>query len=143
MLKLIALCPLFLLLACSMEPQAIDYGNDQCHYCKMTIVDVQHSAQYVSSKGKQFKFDAIECMIHDLKDKSKNDYAHILVADFNKPGNMIDARDASYLICEEIKSPMGEYLSAFEQKQAADSICESLGGDVFNWTDIKAELNAK
>lgn len=141
-LKIISIPSLLLLVACSIEPQAINYGNDQCHYCKMTIVDVQHAAQYVSDKGKQFKFDAIECMIHELKDKSEENLAHILVADFNNPGTMIKANDATYLICEEIKSPMGEYLSAFKQKQSADSVCVSLGGDVFNWNDIKIELNA-
>ena len=29
----------------------------------MTIVDRQHAAEAVTSKGKVFKFDAIECMV--------------------------------------------------------------------------------
>ena len=57
---------LMLLISCKIEPQAIEYGKDQCSFCVMNIVDKTHSAQYVTKKGKQFKFDAIECMVLDV-----------------------------------------------------------------------------
>ena len=49
-----------LLAACQPSPKPIEYGSDMCDYCKMTIVDQQHAAELVTTKGKAFKFDAIE-----------------------------------------------------------------------------------
>ena len=49
--------------SCSTSPQPINYGNDACHYCQMTIVDQIYGAEVISDKGKIFKFDAAECLI--------------------------------------------------------------------------------
>ena len=56
-----------LIIGCEVKPQEIAYGQDACHFCKMTIVDRQHAAELVTVKGKAFKYDAIECMMNHLK----------------------------------------------------------------------------
>ena len=137
----VLLFTLFSLNSCTVEPEAIDFGNDQCHYCKMTVVDVQHAAQYVTKKGKQYKFDAIECLINQLKTVDEKTLAFVLVANYSKPGSMLSADSSTFLICPEIKSPMGEYLSAFESKEAAKEIEMKLGGNIYNWQAIKEEIN--
>src|SRR5690606_18561210 len=100
--------------SCNVSPQPINFGSDACHFCNMTIVDRQHASQLVTTKGKAFKYDAIECMVHSLQDEFKNtEMAHYLVADFNQPGELTDATKASYLVSEKLQSPMGANLSAF------------------------------
>src|SRR5690606_9529123 len=132
---------LLLLVACQVEPQKIEYGTDACHFCDMTIVAPQHASQMVTSKGKAYKYDAIECMVHSLKDEFKDtEMAYILVADFDRPGELINASDAGYLVSEEIKSPMGENLSAFNGKEAAEKAKEKFTGKVFTWEEIKKHL---
>ena len=42
---------LLILIGCNASPKAIDYGNDGCHFCKMTIVDKVHAAEIVTKKG--------------------------------------------------------------------------------------------
>ena len=49
---------------CEVSPQPIDYGNEVCDFCKMTIVDTQHATEIVTKKGKTYKFDASECMVN-------------------------------------------------------------------------------
>lgn len=83
----------------------------------MTIVDKQHAAELVSAKGKVFKYDAIECMINDLKKKKDLEIGLLFVNDYASPGTLIDAKIATFLISEQIKSPMGAFLSAFEKKK--------------------------
>lgn len=52
-LKLItALVAIGLLWSCSIAPEPINYGQDGCHFCKMTIVDKVHAAEIVTTKGK-------------------------------------------------------------------------------------------
>ena len=77
---------LLLTISCKVEPEAIEFGKDQCSFCKMNIVDKTHAAQFVTAKGKQFKFDAIECMVNYIGQNSEEKIALLLVADYGNPG---------------------------------------------------------
>lgn len=132
-----------LTISCKVAPQKIEYGKDQCNFCKMNVVDKTHSAQYVTKKGKQFKFDAIECMVNDLSGKNEEDIALFLVADYGNPGEMIDANTATYLISKEIKSPMGANLSAFSLKSKAEELQKKHGGVNYTWGTLKLKLSDK
>jgi copper chaperone NosL len=127
--------------ACNVSPQPINYGSDACHYCNMTIVDRQHASQIVTAKGKAYKYDAIECMVHSLQDEFKDtEMAHYLVADFHQPGELIDATKASYLVSEKLQSPMGANLSAFQNAEAGQKAQEKFTGKVYTWEEIQDYL---
>lgn len=131
--------------SCSVEPQEILFGEDACEFCKMTIVDRQHATELVSSKGKAFKFDAIECMMNYL-DRNVIDsekMAYILVMDYDQPGDLIDAKEAAYIYSENIASPMGAFLSAVSSEEVANQIVELKGGEVFDWTILKDRYKVK
>jgi len=127
-----------LLSSCSTQPEPINYGSDACHFCKMTIVTKTHSAQAVSTKGKQFKYDAIECMVNDINTDNKVEMAVKQVANYLNPGEMIPAEKATYIISSNIPSPMGANLSAIATKQEAEELKKHNGGDLFDWNALKA-----
>ncbi len=131
--------------SCSVEPEPINYGKDQCDFCKMGIVDKSHAAQYVSEKGKQFKFDAIECLIREISDPAieKASLAHILVTDYNNPGKLIPVKEATFIICKKIKSPMGAYLSAFSTDAEAQKVIDEMGGEKYTWASIQSKFEKK
>ena len=125
------------MLGCDVGPAPIEYGKEECSFCKMTIVDRQHAAQLVTNKGKQYKYDAIECMLNDLNEKQNAQEIKIyLVSDYGK-GVMTGAEEATYLISQEIKSPMGAFLSAFSSKEEATSFKNKSGGQIYNWKEIR------
>lgn len=135
----ISLC--LLLISCKVEPQPINYGSDACHFCNMTIVDRQHASQLVTSKGKAYKYDAIECMIHSLQDEFKQtEMAHYLVTDLNKDAELIDAAKAYYLISENLQSPMGANLSAFKNESEANEAQQKFTGKTYNWEQIQQHI---
>lgn len=130
-----------LLASCNVSPQPINYGSDACHFCDMTIVDKQHASQLVTSKGKTFKYDAIECMVHSVQDEFKDtEMAYYLVADFQAPGELIDASKATYLVSEQLQSPMGENLSAFSNEDAGKKAQEKFTGQIYSWQQIQDRL---
>lgn len=135
--------PLFtilcLIVGCSVGPKPIDYGHVGCHYCSMTIVDKQHAAQLITKKGKVFNFDAIECMMNHLKDEDESTMALFMVNDFDQPGELVDATKANYLISENIPSPMGAFLSAFSEEEAAQFALDINGGKLLTWNQLKQE----
>jgi copper chaperone NosL len=140
---LVGLIVLMLTVSCIIEPKPIDYGKDQCHYCAMNIVDKTHASQYVTKKGKQFKFDAIECMVNDLQEKDEAELAFILVADYGNPGEMIPAISANYIISEAIKSPMGANLSGLSSLKKVEELQQKHSGEIYTWETLKVKLSDK
>ncbi len=128
-----------LFISCSTDPKPIDYGKDACDFCEMTIVDRNFSAQAVSKKGKQFKYDAIECMVNDLHDHSEA-MAIQQVADFSHPGSMIEVEQALFIVNDSLNSPMGANLAAVKKES---SIASPQSADTYYWNDLNAYLLEK
>lgn len=126
--------------ACRPTPKTIQYGFDVCHFCKMTIVDKQHAAELVTDKGKVYLFDAIECMVQFIEVQPDLQFAFELVNDYEQPEKLIDARQSTFLICREIPSPMGAYLSAFSGKEKAEQIMRQKGGEIYTYENLKSHL---
>ena len=141
-LKLIHVLFLFIILSsCNVSPQAINYGKEACSYCKMTIVDRQHAAEIVTKKGKVYKFDASECMVHFMEDYDISTIQLFLSNNYSKPETLIDATKATFLISENIPSPMGAYLSAFKNKGGAIKVQEKKGGTLYSWEELLNYFN--
>jgi len=126
----------FVLMACSVEQKPISYGKDACHYCKMNIVDQQHASEIVTKKGKVFKYDAIECMINDFDNNRAENVALFLVMDYKNPNNFLDAKLATYLISENITSPMNGNLSAFKTETEAKEMQTLKSGNCYSWQEL-------
>jgi len=133
---------ILIVLGCDIKPSKINYGSDACHFCKMSIVDTQHASQIVTVKGKAFKYDAIECMLNDMRDWKEADPKLLLVANYNSPKSLIDATKAFYLITPSIPSPMGEFLSAFDDPVSRDEILKTNEGMAMNWDELKQAFSS-
>lgn len=129
-------------ISCKIEPKEIDFGLDACHFCKMTIVEKPFASEIVSTKGKIYKYDAIECMIKNQQVETLN-AALFLVYDIEKTTDFIDAEKSYYVISEQINSPMGENLGAFLTKTSAENYVKNNGGKLFNWTAINNYFKTK
>lgn len=130
---------IFILLAlvaasCSSGPQPIDYGNELCHFCKMTISDSRFGSELVTDKGKVYKYDAVECLLKDMASHPEGSTAY--VTDFTDPGILIPAATSAYLISREIPSPMGEFISAYGSEEVAIKQQNQFGGERFDWEGL-------
>lgn len=141
---LIILMVIFLITGCSVKPEPINYGIDACSYCNMTIVDKTHASQVVTKKGKQYKYDAIECMANDLLIKNNEaDLAVMQVSNYSQPGEMIKTSEAYFFISKAIKSPMGANLTAVSTGEAAEKIIAEQGGTRISWEELKEKFTAQ
>jgi len=132
---------LLLFFNCNVSPKAIDYGHDACHFCKMTIVDKLHAAEIVTKKGKIYKFDATECMIHFLEDVDQSTTQMFLTNHYLEPETLIDATKATFLISKNIPSPMGAFITAFENKTDAETVQSEKNGTLYTWEELLKHLN--
>ena len=134
--KLYIITVLLLVTSCAPEPKPISYGTDDCTYCKMTIADNRYGAEFVTDKGKVYKFDAIECMADYVNKNETLLHSYLLVNTFDKPNDLISTKDCIFLISNELPSPMGAYLTAFSDKMEADNMRKVKSGSLYSWNDI-------
>jgi len=140
-IKILITLVLLLMVSCSSGPKSIEYGKDECHRCKMTIMDNKHAAEMVTVKGKVYKFDAIECMIRYIASDSDIEYSHKLITDYSNPGELVNAQQSTYLISENLPSPMGAFLTGFSSENDAQLKLDELGGNLYNWEGVQEVIN--
>lgn len=135
---------LLLLVACQPKQKEIEYGHDECHYCKMMIMENQYGTELVTNKAKIYKFDSVECLIDLLKkgEVKESDAAYILITSFDDPGKLKEARSSFYLHSKKLASPMGMYLTAFDTKEGALKAKETYGGEIYNWEMINRKFDS-
>ncbi len=128
---------LFLTAGCSPEPKPIAYGAANCTHCNMTVADNRYGAELVNDKGKAYFFDSAECLMayaNEQPEQTEN-AAFLLVTDFTRPGELIDATKATYLQTIALPSPMGMYMTAIEDQATAAKMQQEHGGRLLNWND--------
>ena len=126
------------LTACTVEPEPINYGEDNCVHCQMTIMDHRYGTEIVTDKGKVYKFDSVECLVEFLQENEggKEKFSLVLITPFDQPGMLMNARESHVLHSLKLPSPMGMCLTAFGTEGAAMSYKESHGGKVYSWEGL-------
>ena len=145
MKKLINLIPILLLIvACSTEPQEIEYGAENCHFCTMTISDDRFASELVLTTGKAQKYCSIECMVRDVnrtESFTAEDVDNYYVIDMTTPKVLVLVSEVTFLVSEKIQSPMGANLAAFKEKSNAQQLKEEWDGVLYNWDELKTKFN--
>lgn len=141
-MRLYGVIVIFLAFAsCAPGPKDIAYGEVNCDFCRMTVVDERYAAEAVTKKGKVYYFDAIECMIHWIQQNREEEFAHLLVNHYSDPGKLHPANKSFYLISESLPSPMGAFLNAFDSRKSVLGQQEKSGGEIYDWEGLLANLD--
>ncbi len=127
------------LTACEQGPRDIRMGEQECAHCRMMISDERFAAQLVTEQGRQYAFDAVECLAAYVKDGDGQDLdiAGKWVPDFNRVGEWLVAGEAIYLQSDELRSPMALNFSAYAGRRDAQERQDEFGGDVLDWQELK------
>lgn len=132
---------LLLLLFCSScggNPEPINYGHDECDFCRMLISDNRYGSELVTDKGKVFKFDDVGCLIEYAMVKNFIGDANqkFLVTDFANPETLINASNAFFVQNENFRSPMGSNVMAFDSELSRQKFVAENGGSLLNWVYV-------
>jgi copper chaperone NosL len=131
--------------SCSKEPIPIRFNEDQCTYCQMIISDQRYGSELITTKGKIYKYDSIECLAaYQLEQKKgSDDLQSIWTIDFKYPEKFIDASKAWYLHSELLKSPMGLNFSSFNNLNSAENVKNVYPGKIVRWEEVKNIVKIK
>jgi copper chaperone NosL len=128
--------------ACTTKTEPMNYGKDNCSFCKMGIIDPKYGAELVTSKGKVYKFDDVICIARFLSSNTlgEKNLKHKVVINFEKENEFIDLDKASFWISPELKSPMGSNAAAFKSNEAAQKLKGDKAGELLNWNELHNKL---
>lgn len=105
----------------------------------MVISDPRFPAQIITTTGKTYKFDAVECMIGAVEENEipKNKIEKMFIADFANNNSWLQTSATYFMICDKIKSPMGANAKAFSTKAEAEKAAAENKGKVYDWNSLK------
>lgn len=132
-----ALMLLFIMSSCSNDPQPIKYGSDACDFCKMTIMQKKFANEWVTDKGKIYRFDDLHCLLSFRKTDKSNGTAYI--NDFTEKQEFVKAADMSFVESQAINAPMGGHVAAFTNKAAAEELAKNNNGQLLSWQQVTQE----
>lgn len=118
-------------------PEPINFGKDQCHYCKMTIANPNYGAELITDKGRIFKYDATECMVNHIKEESPA-YQELFTIAYDDPKQLYKVDSLYFLISSDFRSPMGANLAAFSKKNEIESKYKD---QLLNWEQLVNTLS--
>ncbi len=122
---------------CTTGPAPIHYGEDTCDHCRMVIAEPRFAMELVTSKGKVYKFDAIECAAaHELAASTD------VTAWVHAPEDLetwIRAANAEFIQSAEIHSPMGAGLAVAESR--AETTIYPVDSQLLSWTEVVESLS--
>lgn len=131
-----ALC-LLMLNACENKPKPVKLNADNCHFCEMTIADLRFAAEFITNKGRAYKFDDISCMVQYMKENSHQKYKGIYISDYLAPNLLTDIHTVALIEGESVGSPMGGNIAAFSNKDSAAAFQQRMGAKPVSWEEIK------
>lgn len=116
--------------------EPIKLNKDECASCKMSIADANFATELITKKGRVYKFDDAACMAHYLKDNPTIEVHSCYISNFIAPHNLL-ATSKIYLISgDEINSPMGGNIAAFENEESAKEYIVKYNASPIKWENI-------
>ena len=144
-LLLTAFC--LLLTACSPksnepQPPNIAYGQDMCDACGMIISDAKFAAATLLTSGEAIKFDDIGEMVAYHMDHPEQQVKAWFVHDY-KSEAWIRGEAAFFVKSDQLQTPMGGGVAAFEKKDDAEAFAAEKSGKVLTLDELRVEVHLK
>jgi copper chaperone NosL len=124
--------------SCSVKPEPINFGKDQCDDCRMTIVDTHYGGEILTKKGRAYKFDDVRCVANYINTGriKTEEIKSVLFVDYNNSKSLLDSKTAVFVVSEALKSPMNSHAAAFSSESAAMQIANKNDGALTNWENL-------
>jgi hypothetical protein len=106
-------------------PPSIAAGETVCASCGMTVRDLQYAAA-VRESGTVRAFDAIECLLRDLRSRGGTVPADTWLADFSS--KTLHRAATMTVVAAGYPSPMGGGYAAYQDGAEAQAAAASRGG---------------
>jgi copper chaperone NosL len=112
----------------------------------MSIVDKRFGAEFVTGKGKIFKFDDVNCMVEFIEREphASDSTVQGFVVVFNGGGTLAEKDQLVFVNHKKLRTPMRSNVAAFRDKASAQATLDELGegGRFLTWEEVMKEFPA-
>jgi len=119
---------------------AIRWNEERCANCGMVISDRLYAAAWIGAGGAETHFDDPGCMLALLVDDGIAPETSYFVRSFDSDA-WLDARTASYVRSDALRSPMAYGIAAFSSEAIAREALSSPDTVVLDWPAIVAVVD--
>lgn len=126
----------FLTSCSSNGPEPINYNQDACEFCKMSISESHFASELITVKGRVYKFDDLQCLLQYQAANKDVAVKSFYVGNFAAENDLIDASTAFFVKNEALHSPMGGNTAAFKTAEAATEYANKNKGQVVGWNEL-------
>ncbi len=114
----------------------IKFGKENCVRCRMTISDARFASAWRETNGTEKHFDDIGCMVLQRGETGVSDDSRFWVHDYETE-EWTDAVTASYVVSQQILTPMSYGVAALKSPANAETLAHHLGtATVAQWQDL-------
>jgi copper chaperone NosL len=121
------------------HPPELMLGSDTCVECGMLVSEAKYAAATLVESGHTHKFDDLAEMFIFQADNPEDVVRAWFVHDYNTE-TWMRGETAFYVKSGKIRSPMNYGVAAFETREAAEAFATEMGGEVFTFDEIRAEI---
>ncbi len=125
-------------LSCTPKAEPFKYGTDNCYTCKMGIIDRKFGSELVTKKGKVYKFDDVGCMVRLMKSGTleQSEVSQVLVVNYEKENDLLDVNLCTFVVGQDIKSPMNFNVAAFANSDTAKNFGSQGERKIVEWKTV-------
>lgn len=121
---------------CSPKPEPIVIGKDRCASCKMAIADNRFSAEWLTDKGRVYKFDDLRCLNAFLTVPSAGvQPGSAYLSAYDEPATLLPAQQAWLWESGNLRTPMNGHVAAFKDSSAATALHATMPGRLTKWVN--------
>jgi copper chaperone NosL len=101
----------------------------------MTIADARFGAEILNSNGKVYKFDDIKCLSEYLSEHEIKG-PKIYFVNYSRRNHFIEQVSALLFYSEDLRSPMGGNIAAFEDEKSLTAGMYNFSGHKVQWQEV-------
>ena len=110
------------------------FGHDACETCHMKITDKRFGFAVLQKKGREFKFDALDCFLAFAR-RADAQIRSVWVVDAFAAGKLIDVANASFAHIPDVRGPMGG-VAVFASDNLKELTNAARGGRLISWNEL-------
>jgi len=116
-------------------PPEIRYGEDICEVCGMIISEARFATACVTSDDEGHGFDGVGEMLIFIHQHHEGEIRQCFVHDYDTEV-WLTVDNAYYVISENVHTPMGFGIVAFETSEQAETLATDTSGMVHTWEEV-------
>ena len=117
-------------------PEPILVNKDLCAECKMTIADKRFATEWITPKGRIYKFDDLTCMVSYVNKNTQDGDSRFFISNYNGLNELIPAQKAVIVTSTAVRAPMGGTYAAFENGNKASEFIAEKTGSLISWAEL-------